>query len=350
MQRLDFKLLIMLQPVFYDYRRHVVNGISANIPVHLISHLKTSPPNCSYVNISSRNTLNWLRAVLSAFISFRGKKIIFIPAYTTHSGIVASAFLAWLLGIPILVHGQALFKKTNPSFVDFLIASFWLSLSRTYIVYSTIGLDGPFSWPFLRKKVVVIPNRFESIQSLGLREYLPNFSSFNGLPSTLRLLFIGRNRPDSRLDLAVSAVRFLSSQGFYIHLDVVGPTLTSDELVTYHGPQFAEEIITIASFSHVGIYPGAAGLSILHYMALGLCPLVHGDIRSHSGPEPSYIQDGVSGLFFVKDSLTSLTAMLRKLSLDPSLLSVLRRNAFSKAQSLHENSYSYEIYSVIKKT
>ena len=336
----------MLQPVLFDYRRHVIDGISARVPVHLITELRCPHPNCSFKNLSPHRILEWPFEVLSALILLPGSKTIFIPAYTTHLGIVLSALIAWLSGIPIIVHGQALFKKPNASLVDFCISLFWLLIARRYIAYSAIGIEGPFAWPFSRRKTVVIPNRFESIDSLGLSHYTPLFDSFIGEPSSLRLLFIGRDRPGSRLDLIISAVRCLSRQGLRIHLDIVGFSLASDEHVTYHGPLFGSQIIEIASFVHVGVYPGSAGLSILHYMALGLCPLVHGDIRSHSGPEPSYIEDGFSGAFFVKDSLDSLVAVLLKLYSDPAFLSALRCNAFKQAQLLHSKLYSTEIYSV----
>jgi hypothetical protein len=145
------------------------------------------------------------------------------------------------------VHGQSLYKKPNPSFADYLISLFWLSIATRYLSYSSIGLEGPFDWPIFRQKVLVLLNRFESCSSLGLDFFSPIYTSFPGDISPLKLLFIGRDRPGSGLDIAIQLVRDLRAKGYNILLDLIGVNSLDEDGIHCHGPLFADAIVPIVS-------------------------------------------------------------------------------------------------------
>jgi glycosyltransferase involved in cell wall biosynthesis len=340
--------LIILQPVLYDYRAQVLNGLNLLLPTYAIASLKTQAPACSFVDIPSRHPFLWLGAAINAYFRTSRFRIVFIPAYTSHPGILLCALFFYFSRVPILVHGQALFKKPRPSFLDILISSFWLSLSTRYLSYSSIGLDGPFDLPVYRQKVIVLLNRFESLSSLGLDSFSPNYRSFDGDNTALRLLFIGRDRPGSELSLAVQLVRDLRAKGLNIFLELIGVSSQDEDGIHCHGPLFAKSIVPVADECHIGIYPGDAGLSVLHYMALGLCPIVHGDLRMHSGPEPSYVTDGITGCLFDRGSRLSLTKTLLFLYSNPDKLMQMRVNAHSFAKQLLGYRLSDQLYTIIK--
>jgi glycosyltransferase involved in cell wall biosynthesis len=341
------RTLILLQPVLYEYRAHFLNGLSYLLPLYVITSLKTRILVCECVNIPTRNPLVWFAEAINSYKRTSGARVAFVPAYTSHLGIVLSAVLFWFLRIPILVHGQSLFKKPHPSFVDYLISFFWLSIATRYLSYSPIGLEGPFDWPIFRHKVLVFLNRFESCSSLGLDKFSPIYTSFPGDNSPLKLLFIGRDRPGSGLDLAVQLVRDLRAKGYDIHLDLVGVNAIEEDGIHSHGPLFADSIVPIAESCQIGIYPGDAGLSVLHYMALGLCPIVHSDMRKHSGPEPAYVIDGKTGCLFDRGSLQSFTEKILFLYTNPVALVQLRKNAYAFSTELLGNKFSAQLQSII---
>jgi|688.fasta_scaffold00220_26 glycosyltransferase involved in cell wall biosynthesis len=339
--------LIVLQPVLYDYRLKVFANLNDLVSTHIVSVLKCAHPSCAFVDMSGVNSSFWPLEVLKVLLSSSGQRVAFVPAYTNHVGILLSACLFWILRIPIVIHGQALFKKPLPNSLDNLISLFWLSIANRYIAYSMIGLHGPFSNPFFQGRVSVVLNRFESLDSLGLSDCQPPFDSFVGMNTSLRILFVGRDRPGTRLDLAFELVSSLRNSGYLIHLDVIGVESPPQEGIVFHGPLQSKTFVDLAMDCHIGLYPGDSGLSVLHYMALGLCPVVHGDIRNHSGPEPSYVEDGVTGFLFNRSSLDSLVATVRGLYDNPSLLAQLRRNARSKAVEIHRKPLSRELFDLI---
>jgi len=341
------RTLIILQPVLYEYRAHFLNSLSYLLPLYVITSLKTQILVCECVNIPTRNPLVWFAEAINSYHRTSGARVAFVPAYTSHLGIVLSAVLFRFLRIPILVHGQSLFKKPHPSFVDYLISFFWLSIATRYLSYSPIGLEGPFDWPIFRHKVLVFLNRFESCSSLGLDKFSPIYTSFPGDNSPLKLLFIGRDRPGSGLDLAVQLVRDLRAKGYDIHLDLVGVNAIEEDGIHSHGPLFADSIVPIAESCQIGIYPGDAGLSVLHYMALGLCPIVHSDMRKHSGPEPAYVIDGITGCLFDRGSLQSLTEIILFLYTNPIALIQLRKNAHAFSTELLGTKFSAQLQSII---
>ena len=347
LQGSGLRTLILLQPVLYEYRAHFLNGLSYLLPMYVITSLKTRVLVFECVNIPTRNPLVWFAEAINSYHRTSGARVAFVPAYTSHLGIVLSAVLYWFLRIPILVHGQSLYKKPRPSFVDNVISLFWLSIATRYLSYSPIGLEGPFDWPIFRQKVLVFLNRFESCSSLGLDGFYPIFTSFPGDNSPLKLLFIGRDRPGSGLDLAVQLVRDLRAKGYNIHLELIGVNAFEEDGINCHGPLFADSIVPIAETCQIGIYPGDAGLSVLHYMALGLCPIVHSDMRKHSGPEPAYVIDGITGCLFDRGSLQSLTEKILFLYTNPVALVQLRKNAHAFSTELLSNKLSAQLQSII---
>jgi glycosyltransferase involved in cell wall biosynthesis len=290
--------------------------------------------------------LAWVSAVFHVLTSISCRRVAFVPAYTGHLGIVLSAILLAFFRVPVFVHGQALFKKPNPKLLDKLISLFWLTICCRYLSYSSIGIEGPFLYPRFKRKISVLPNRFESLDALELGEFVPNLTSFNDA-NTLRILFVGRDRPGARLDLAIQLIELLRASGNAVALDIIGVQAASAPGVTFHGPLYADDIRKIAINCHVGLYPGDAGLSVLHYMALGLCPVVHRDIRLHCGPEPGYLQEGISARFFKRGSLSSMAEVFFDFFYNPHVLAKLRSNAHTAAVKIHRIPLSCEIHSII---
>jgi hypothetical protein len=69
--------------------------------------------------------------------------------------------------------------------------------------------------------------------------------------------------------------------------------------IKFYGKIFDQQKITdISKKCYIGCYPGQAGLSVVHHMSLSLPSLVHSDLTTHMGPEPSYILNNINGFMF----------------------------------------------------
>ena len=325
----------------------MIRGLSQIVSVNLISELKCLPPDFSFSDLSGFPKTIWPFQVLIKLLSGPRRTVAFVPACTGHIGILSSAILLWIFRVPIVIHGQAFLKKPSPRLSDNLVALFWLTVSTRYISYSDIGVDGLFAHPRLRHKVFTVLNRFESLSVLGLSDYQPNYASFKGASNCLKILFIGRNREGVRFDLAIALIKRLRQCGYRVELDVIGFHAEPHDGIIFHGPLPSKACLAVAKDSHIGLYPGDAGLSILHYMALGLCPVVHSDMRKHSGPEPAYVENNSTGCLFERLSLDSLLRVVIGLYGNPLLLAKLRYNARQKALRIHAQLYSREIFNLI---
>ena len=109
-----------------------------------------------------------------------------------------------------------------------------------------------------------------------------------------RALMIGRLSSKSCFELIVAALSMPVAQEW--RLEVIGDAPQDagarkhaeaqlGSRVTFHGRLLDEALIAeIANECLVGVYGGAVGLSLIHYMCYGLPPIVHGD-DSHHMPE-----------------------------------------------------------------
>ena len=106
------------------------------------------------------------------------------------------------------------------------------------------------------------------------------------------------------MDLLIRATNLLFEEGFPIHLHIVGVKGNNNKQLSYYGNVDPSDIPEVSNNCHIGVYPGDAGLSVLHYMCLGLCPVTHSSLRVHSGPEPAYVHI-ISTVVFSNDLVLS---------------------------------------------
>ena len=134
-----------------------------------------------------------------------------------------------------------------------------------------------------------------------------------------------------------------------VELHVILDSLYADhESIVFHGNVYGDKITEISKLCHIGIYAGNAGLSILHYMCLGLCPITHDSIYDHRGPEPSYIKSGYNGFTFKKESVKDLVSLIEYLYDNPKVTYNTRINAFKSATNIHKRPYSEDFDKVFQ--
>lgn len=197
------------------------------------------------------------------------------------------------------LHGQGGYKKTG--LVHRIVYFFSVYMSEGYICYTKYSSDCLKSIlpVFLHKKVSVVENTLdiEPVERVPSRE-------------THDLFYVGRVREDCGLVFLLEAalragvrVRVVGS-GNASYLQYLADNFSNAE---FYGKIFdRDEQLDIAKGCMAGAYGGDAGLSVVHYMAFGLPVIVHSDIRCHMGPEPSYIENGLNGIYFKRGDINSL--------------------------------------------
>jgi len=166
---------------------------------------------------------------------------------------------------------------------------------------------------------------------------LEEFRSLHRLDACSRwCVFIGRLTPKARMDVLIDALAHVSRD---IGLLVLGDGPVEAELksqvqklgladrIVWAGSLFEETAIAPWMLSASAfVYPGDAGLSIIHGLAYGLPVILHGDRKQH-GPEFAAFEEGRNGVSFERGSRQSLTEAINKLMEDESHRNLMAGNA-----------------------
>lgn len=243
----------------------------------------------------------WQAGLLGLMRRFK-PDILLITANPRYLSFWAALILARVMGISAVAHGQGPYNKSALSMPARLAIKAMLALASRYACYTEYSRQGFLKFGFAPDKLRVADN------SLVL-EHTVQPGEKTGRERGV--LFIGRLREGSMLEVLVVALERVRANTPDVELHVVGggdglPAL--EELAQtrpwlhLHGLVYDQHrVADISRRCLVGCYPGDAGLSVLHYMALSCPPVCHGDITRHMGPEPSYVTDGENGFFFDPD-------------------------------------------------
>jgi glycosyltransferase involved in cell wall biosynthesis len=259
-----------------------------------------------------------------------------------------TVFAARLLGIPFHAHGVAFFKRKRIGFGRRIIMRLILRLVTSYIAYAPIVRESLAAQGFEVDKVVVVPNSL-------LNPFPVRPEEKTGAETGI--LFVGRLRRGSGLSMLVRVMGRLKEEGgFPFRLHVVGDGEEAEELrrtagsvswVSWHGAASDAELREVSRKCLFGCYPGSAGLSVVHMMSLSLPVIVHNDLSSHEGPEPSYVKDGVNGLLYERESPgQSLYQLLQRVAINPDHIASMQRSAFQEYLRLTQPSYAERLWSI----
>jgi len=256
--------------------------------------------------------------------------------------------LANVLKVPIFSHGQGLYNKPNFGNLHKLMFKTVTKLSSQYVCYTDS----------VHKSLIdigVMPSKLSVMDNTIVNKYAVKPSD---KPATKhRLLYLGRLREGNNLELLFDAMKLLKERGKEIALDIVGDGTERTRLeedvrsssidVTFLGAVYDDQAISeISKKSTIGVYPGDAGLSIVHYMSLSLVPIVHDDLTMHMGPEPSYIESGFNGLTFKRGDSLSLAQAI-EYALDTKSFRDLSEHAFETYCSLSKPTMSNKLIQIM---
>lgn len=229
----------------------------------------------------------------------------------------------------MFIHGQGGYKKEG-IFVN-IVYSLGLLLSDGYICYTEYSRRQlkKKTAKFLHSKITVCDNTLVISPVDEILEKNVDNS----------ILYLGRIRKGCDIEVLLEAaananvnVKVIGSSDDDSYMDEL--KLKFGSFATFYGAIFDEdEQKAIAKTCMAGAYGGDAGLSVVHYMSLGLPVIVHGDIGYHMGPEPSYVTESINGLLFERKNVESLTKKILLLSKDDDYR---RKLAMGSLQTFHD--------------
>jgi glycosyltransferase involved in cell wall biosynthesis len=342
-------VLYVIQPLIASYRRELLSTLGENYQLAVLSD-HANEGTKGFATADAKDFARIDTPILKLFagrLSYQSN--VLSQPYRPGDAVVIFAdprFISfWLLlllsrlrKIKVFAHGQGNFAYPSASFFRTLMYKAICRLSYRYICYNDFVRAAMLHIGCDPAKLVVANNSILISSPVG-----PENKDYNANG----VLFIGRLRHGCRLEVAVAAVSKLRQQFPDICLHVIGggedeyryrAEFSDLDWVHIHGPLYDDQQISVISREcRIGCYPGDAGLSVVHHFALSLPTVVHSEIRSHMGPEPAYVIDGVNGFVFSRhgDSATALfVALQRAWSLSASELRDIGRHAFGAYENL----------------
>jgi glycosyltransferase involved in cell wall biosynthesis len=305
LRRSDAKIALVY-PAKLSYRLDLFNILQTKYGVAM--YFGNLPPQRSQrYSVVQRNVIphfrfmnmTFTKGLVSTIVKNRYKTLVLLgvnPAYPSY--LLSSILLHYIFGVKIIWWGHG--TLGNQGRLGEILRLPFYNLSHKILLYSEIDTTDLFNYGF-RNKTRTIGN-CNSLDS----EYHGDF--YNAHSKDLRIVFVGRITPRKRLQEfisllpAINALRLKKSQG-QIFVDIIGHSESNVNKnqgnVYYHGYMEPARMKKILLKAHLGVCPGAVGLSALHLAWYGL-PVIALKNDIEHGPEINYLKDGLNA-FFIKE-------------------------------------------------
>lgn len=299
--------------------------------------------------IGRRDKIYFQSGIILGLLRFR-PNIIFVTADFRSLNYWLILAFGCLFNVEIFSHGQGVYNKKSIGFFRRFAFLISISLSTRYICYTELSRQSLVLNGVGGRKLRVMENTLTNEVKVEKKTELSD---------KLGVAFIGRLREGSEVDLLIEAVKLLKDRGFEIEVHIVGEGILSDKYrrlvaerglnFVFHGSMYSnQEIYEAISHCSLGIHPGDAGLSVVHYMSFGLIPIVHDSIYDHMGPEPSYIVNNQNGLTFARGSSQSLAQVLEGFFEERYDFPDLAKNAYETFQELNRDSMANKFLNIVR--
>ncbi|HCN66071.1 MAG TPA: hypothetical protein DIT33_22095 [Pseudomonas sp.] len=352
--------LLYIQPIFTSYRKQLALDISKSYELTILcgqpkngSGFKSPElPNIKVVNGHQKELLGGrllLQHNVIKTIIQEKPDIVLTCANMRDITYWCLLFLCRAKRIPVFSHGQGLYSKRKINFINRVIYRTAVKLSYKYICYAAISKKSLVSAGCPTEKIFTADNSIK---------FTADASNVTKTGNESGVLFIGRLRNQCGIEELVTAAASarMKNQDLTLHIIGTGELEKNyrehykEPWIHFYGAIYEDsEILKISSKCRIGCYPGDAGLSVVHYFSLRLPPVVHNDISSHMGPEPSYIKDGVNGITFHKrpDSSGLSEAIEKIWQMPHSEYIKLSNTAFAQYQSLNNPTMESKILRIL---
>ena len=351
------KSILVVQPYVTNYRLPIFESFSIEYNTILcasvdnsfsVNNLNINKQNFIFMRTEEIKILNgklfWQKNLISYFFQ-KKPDYIFITANPRYLSTWVLLLFAKIKNNKVFLHGQGLYRKKSISKLDKLIYFLFDILCQKYICYTNLSKES-LKKISIYKKCEVAENSI-----INKNEIEKNDVSKNGI------LFIGRLRDGSNIEMLIKAMININNNEFSLHiigdgnyLKILKKKYFKYSWIIFYGAIYDnKQISEISKRCIIGCYPGDAGLSVLHYMSLSLPVIVHSDLRNHMGPEVSYIEENIEGVYFKRNDQNSLEDALKKLLLDKYKLLQMQKAAFKKYKYITNPPLYKRLLNIIKK-
>ena len=354
------KKLLIVQPLIASYRKDLYDDLANyfdKVDVYSNKNIKngfknnvTGKFNSVHTPFIGKREKMYYQSGIITYIVKNKPTAIYLSADFRAVHFFLILLVSKVLKIPTFPHGQSLFNKPDPSLVHKLLYKTTVYLCSSYICYTESSRQTLINIGINRSKLAVVDNTI--VNNYPVRQEEKKTKN--------KLMYIGRLRKNCNLKLLFDAILQLSNDYPDLSLDIIGDgeEVTSlkkyaKELklsVNFLGAIYDDKLISDFSKECIaGIYPGDAGLSVVHYMSLSLVPIVHSDLSKHMGPEPSYVIHGENGLNFIRGDKLSLVDAIRAVLDDKHLAKNISKKSFQTYQNLSSPKMAYKLIKTINK-
>lgn len=247
-----------------------------------------------YIMIGATRNLSLYALLLLKYLFFRKKKV-----------------LLWTHGF----YGKENWIQKN------LFKRSLFNLADEVLLYGNYAKTIMVELGFDKEKLHVMHNSLAYAKQLCLRESLAQTSIYRNYfnNDNLVIIMIGRLNLRKKLDLLLQSVALLKNKGKLYNVVFVGDgedennlkntakSLKIDNSVWFYGACYDEEENARLIFNaDACVVPGDIGLTAIHSQMFG-CPVFTHNFLPSQGPEFESIKEGITGSFFERDNVISLS-------------------------------------------
>ncbi|WP_321811971.1 glycosyltransferase [Burkholderia sp. BCC1985] len=355
-------VIFYVQPLIAKYRIEVISSLGEIFSVKIFANtfgiesrgFSRERPICSEfvetpISRIFGNRISMQAKVFGRIVRERPVAVLMF-ADVTYFSMWLALLAGRMLRVPIVIHGQGLYRYQKPGLARVLCYRIATALSAKYVCYTDASKRSLERIGCASSKLTVASN------SLSISKTI-HPETKTGTESGV--LFIGRLRDGSNIESLIEAVEVVRRDGDAITLHVVGGGEHLERLkqayasschIIWYGPIFDDDdIASVSRKCRIGCYPGAAGLSVVHMFGLSLPPLVHDRLPKHMGPEPEYVEHLKTGFLYSWDGgADALSDTLKYVwSLQPEELREIASHAFLKYQHLNTPSLGTRLAHIV---
>lgn len=228
-----------------------------------------------------------------------------------------------------------------------IIKKLFFGLSQKVLLYGDYARNLMIKEGFNTNKLVCIYNSMDHVSQLKVRSTLqdsPIYNDFfkNDYPV---ILYIGRIQKSKKIDLLIDTLYRLNINGVNCNLIIIGDETDECNLheivleyqlernIWFYGPSYDEANLGELIYNaRVCASPGNVGLTAMHCMVYGLPVITHNNF-SNQGPEFESIEPGVTGDYFIENSVEDLYRKIEYwIKINDNERRITRENCYQKIE------------------
>lgn len=271
--------------------------------------------------------------------------------------------LGKILGKKVMVWSHGM--KSNPDNKAHWFEINFYRLCHKALLYGNHSRNIMIRRGFKPEKLVCIYNSLDNAKHLQLRKKLTESEILKNhfKNSDPVIVYVGRIQHSKKLEVLVDLVERLNENNKPCNLLFIGKDLKDNrvkekaketsisERIWFYGPCYDEALLgSLIYNSNVCISPGPIGLTAIHVLSFGT-PAISNDNFYEQMPEHEVIQEGVTGSFFIEDSLQDLyEKTLPWLDVNPEQRTQIRKNCYRVIDERWNPNYQLEVLKMVTKS